>query len=148
MHAYSHLKRILKQQRLSVPELHRRIHTSGLRVNVKSLYRLSDEHQPVERLDLRVAGAICQVCAVPLSDWIVFEPDDGRLRALDADKQARLEALMARNNAGPLTNAERDELQILVREAEEITLANGRLLVAQRRRLDPPPPAAPAAGAS
>jgi len=139
MNAYSRLKRVLKQQHLSIPELHRRIRGSGLRVNVKSLYRLSDEHQPVERLDMRVAGAICQVCAVPLSDWIVFEEDDAKLRTLAADKQACLDALMTKNNAGILTETERDELQALVHEAEEITLANARLLVAQRQRLDPVP---------
>jgi hypothetical protein len=136
VNAYSRLKRILKQQKMSIPELHRRIRGRGLRVNVKSLYRLSDENQPVERLDMRVAGAICQVCAVSLSEWIVFEEDDGRLRTLASDKQRRLDALMAKNNAGPLTKAESNELQTLVREAEEITLANARLLVVQRHRLD------------
>ena len=139
MNAYSRLKRILKQQHLSIPELHRRIRGSGIRVNVKSLYRLSDENQPVARLDMRVAGAICQVCAVPLSDWIVFEEDGGKLRTLAEDKQVRLDALMTKNNAGTLTETERGELQTLVREAEEITLANARLLVAQRHRLDPTP---------
>jgi hypothetical protein len=61
MHAYSYLKRLLKQQEISVPELHRRIRTQGLRVNLKSLYRLSDDTQPVDRLDMRVAGAICAI---------------------------------------------------------------------------------------
>ena len=84
--AYSRLKRLLKQQQLSVPELHRRMRSGGFRVNIKSLYHLSDEDQPVQRLDMRVAGAICQVCAVPLSEWIVFEPDDGRLRTLASDR--------------------------------------------------------------
>lgn len=135
MNAYSRLKRILQQQKLSIPELHRRIRGRGLRINIKSLYRLSDENQPVERLDLRVAGAICQVCAVPLSAWIVFEEGDGRLRTLASDQQERLEALMTRNNAGQLTDTERNELQTLVRAAEEITVANARLLVAQRQQL-------------
>jgi hypothetical protein len=135
MNAYSRLKRLLKQQQLSVPELYRRIRGNGLRVNIKSLYRLSDEDQAVERLDMRVAGAICQVCAVPLTGWIVFEEDEERLRTLAAEKQKRLDTLMAKNNAGPLTATERNELQGLVCEAEEITLANARLLAAQRNRL-------------
>jgi hypothetical protein len=139
MHAYSRLNRILQQQKVSIAELHRRIRRRGLRVNIKSLYRLSDEHQPVERLDLRVAGAICQVCAVPLSAWIVFEEEDGRLRTLAPDQQERLETLMAKNNAGQLTDTERNELQTLVRAAEEITLANARLLAAQRQDLAPSP---------
>src|SRR5262245_10327887 len=119
---------------MSVSELHRRLRGSGLRVNVKSLYRLSDERQPVSRLDLRIASAICHVCDVPLSEWIVFEEDDGKLHTLAPEKQDRLETLMDRNNAGELTAAERDELRSLVREAERITLANARLLVAQRDR--------------
>src|SRR5262249_19886415 len=98
MSAYSRLKRVLKEQELSVPELHRRIRARGIPVNVKSLYRLSDENQPVERLDMRVASAICQVCAVALSEWIVFEEDDGGLRTLPAGKQQRLSLLMAKNN--------------------------------------------------
>ena len=133
--AYSRLKRLLKQQQLTVPELHRRMRSRGFRVNIKSLYHLSDEDQPVQRLDMRVAGAICQVCAVPLSEWIVFEPDDGRLRTLAPDRQERLDRLMAKNSAEQMTGAERHELQTLVREAEEITLANARLLVEQRHRL-------------
>ncbi|HLK56763.1 MAG TPA: hypothetical protein VKU00_09375, partial [Chthonomonadaceae bacterium] len=104
-------------------------------MNIKSLYRLSDDHQPLERLDMRVAGAICQVCSIPLSDWIVFEEEDGKLRTLSAEKQARLDFLMAQNNAGPMVEAERSELQALVREAEEITLTNARLLAAQRQKL-------------
>jgi hypothetical protein len=133
--AYSRLKRLLKQQQLSVPELHRRLRSGGFRVNIKSLYHLSVEDQPVQRLDMRVAGAICQVCAVPLSEWIVFEVDEGKLRALPSDRQERLDQLMEKNSAGQITKAERDELQTLVREAEETTLANARLLVEQRRRL-------------
>ena len=68
MYAYSRLKRLLKQQRMSVPEPHRRMCSQGLHINVKSLYRLSNDTQPVDRLDMRVAGAICQICAIPLSD--------------------------------------------------------------------------------
>src|SRR5207244_4443601 len=100
------------------PELHRRILSGGRRVNIKSLYRLSDEDQPIERLDLRVAGAICQACAVPLSAWIIFEEEDGKLRALASSQQERLESLMAKNNAGQLTDTERKELLSLVRKAE------------------------------
>jgi transcriptional regulator with XRE-family HTH domain len=139
MNAYSRLKRLLKQKRLSVPELHRRMRAQGLSVNVKSLYRLSDDSQPVERLDMRVAGAICQVCAVPLSEWIVFEEEAQTLRTLTAQQQNSLDALMTRNNEGLLTDTERAELHALVREAEEITLANARLLAQQQQRLEHEP---------
>ena len=135
LNAYSHLDRVLQRQKLSVPELHRRLRTRGFQVNVKSLYRLSNANQPLERLDMRVAGAICQVCTVPLSEWIVFEDETANLHTLDTAKQARLDTLMTNNNEGRLTPAERDELQILVREAEEITLLNARLLASHRARL-------------
>jgi hypothetical protein len=132
--AYSRLKRVLSEQRMSVPELHRRIKQRGFRVNLKSLYRLNNDQQPLERLDLRVAGAVCQVCNVPLSELIAFAPSRPRLRRLTAAKQRRLDTLMTRNNEGQLTRAEREELRRLVREAEEITLENARVLAGQRRQ--------------
>src|SRR5215475_4367299 len=102
--AYSQLKRVLDEQKITVPELHRRIERGGMRVNLKSLYRLSKEHQPLERLDLRVAGAICQVCEVPLSALISFELSKRRLQRLSTAKQKRLDSLMFKNNEGQLTN--------------------------------------------
>ncbi len=71
--AYSRLKRLLGERKLTIPELHRRIRQQSMNVNLKSLYRLSNEHRPLERLDLRVAGIICQVCQIALSDLISFE---------------------------------------------------------------------------
>ena len=65
----------------------------------------------------------------------VFEEEERRLRALASDQQERLEVLMAKNNGGQLTDTERTELQALVRRAEEITLANARLLAAHRQPL-------------
>jgi len=135
MHAYSCLKRLLKQQEISVPELHRRIRTQGLSVNLKSLYRLNDDTQPVDRLDMRVAGAICSVFSVRLSDWIIFQEDPLKLQALTSLKQARLDILMGKNNQGELTSSEHEELLALVREAEEIMLTNARLLSQQQQRL-------------
>jgi hypothetical protein len=107
----------------------------GLRINVKSLYRLSKDTQPLQRLALNVAGAICQVFTLPLSEWIVFEAPRKKLRRLAAAKQKRLESLMAGNNEGRLTGVERQELQALVREAEEIMLDNARHLAEQRQQL-------------
>ncbi len=43
--------------------------------------------------------------------------------------------LMAKNNEGRLSQEERTELQALVTEAEEITLANARILARQRGQL-------------
>jgi hypothetical protein len=39
---------------------------------------------------------------------------------------------MVKNNEGSLTDGEREELRALVREAEEMTLANARILAGQR----------------
>jgi Cro/C1-type HTH DNA-binding domain len=132
MQAYSRLKRLLGERKITVPELHKRIQQRGMHGNLKSLYRLSREHQPLARLDLRVAGAICQVCEVPLSELITFETPKGTLQHLSGAKQKRLDTLMAKNNAGQLTGGEREELRALVREAEEMTLANARILAGQR----------------
>ncbi len=134
-HAYSRLKQVLDERQMSVPELHRRITKRGMRINLKSLYRLSYEHQPLERLDLRVAGAICQVCEVPLSDLITFEGTRRRLQRFSAAKQKRLDTLMTKNNEGQVTPEELEELRALVREAEEMTLINARVLARQRQRL-------------
>ena len=138
VHAFSRLKRVLGEQNMTVPELHRRLRDQGLRINLKSLYRLSDDRQPLQRLDLRVAGAICQTFTLPLSELIAFEAPDKKLRRLAAGKQKRLDALMARSNEGTLTKAERQELRALVREAEEIMLDNARRLAEQRQQLATP----------
>jgi hypothetical protein len=73
VHAFSQLKRVLGERKLSVPQLQRRLEERGLIVNLKSLYRLAKDDQPLERLNLRVAGMICQVCDVPLSELIAFD---------------------------------------------------------------------------
>jgi len=138
LQVYSRLKRLLADRDLTVPELYRRLQALGVRVNLKSLYRLSHDRQPLRRLDLRLAGALCQVFELPLSELIAFEAPRRRLRRLPAAKQKRLDALMARNNDGRLRAAEREELHALVREAEEIMLENARQLAQQRQQLGTP----------
>jgi len=135
VHAYSQLKHVLDERQLTVLGLHRRIQQRGMNVNLKSLYRLNNAQQPLERLDLRVAGAICQVCEVPLSALIIFETPKRRLSRFSVAQQKRLDTLMAKNNAGSITQAEREELRTLVREAEAMTLTNARVLAEQDRRL-------------
>jgi hypothetical protein len=53
---------------------------------------------------------------------------------LSGAQQARLNALMARNNNGALTGAEEQELRALVSQAEAVALANARALA---HRLQP-----------
>jgi hypothetical protein len=131
--AFSQLKGVLDERGMTVPELHRRLEKQGLSVNLKSLYRLVRDDRPLERLNLRVAGLICQVCGVPLSRLIAFEIKDAQLRRLSDAKQLRLDELMGANNEGRLTPAQRKELQGLVRETEEISLHNARRLASRRR---------------
>jgi hypothetical protein len=66
--AFSRLKRVLGERGMSVPDLQRRLEQHGLSVNLKSLYRLVKDDQPLERLNLRVAGMICRRawCARPM----------------------------------------------------------------------------------
>lgn len=133
--AFSRLPEILGRQNLTVPELHRRMKRRDWDVNIKTLYRLNDAHSPLTRLDLRVAGAICQLCDVNLADLVDFSHGDARLAQLSAEKQKRLDALMDKNNKGKLTANERAELSSLVRETQEITLRNARVLAGHQRRL-------------
>jgi len=135
--AYSRLKVVLEQRKLTLAELRRRLEQTGVKAGQRSLSRLGDETQPLGRLDLRLAGAICQVCEVPLSDLIVFRsPEDG-FRRLSQAKQRRLDLLLDRNKEGTLTEAERTELQGLVRETEEMTLHNAQYLLGQREQATP-----------
>lgn len=134
--AYSRLPKILAERRLSVPELHRRLQQENQAVNIKSLYRLNDPRQPLARLDLRVAGAICQLCEVTLADLVDFSGQGAKLATLPSAKQERLDVLMDRSNEGKLSRKEQRELQDLVRETQEITLHNARILAEQQRRLE------------
>lgn len=54
------------------------------------------------------------------------------LTRLPAQRQRRMDDLMARNNNGDLADGELEELRELVREAEALTLANARRLAASR----------------
>jgi hypothetical protein len=54
---------------------------------------------------------------------------------LAARKQDRLDTLMEKNNQGKLKRSERRELQQLVRETQDITLHNARMLAEQQRSL-------------
>jgi len=132
---YSRLPTILEEQRLTVSELHRRMQRHKLDVNIKSLYRLNDAHQPLARLDLRVAGAICQLCNVTLAELVDFSGQGAKLEKLSEERQQRLDSLMDKNNEGKLNKKEQRELQKLVRETQEITLHNARVLAEQQRRL-------------
>jgi hypothetical protein len=112
--AYARLKRLLGERNITVPGLQKRIQQRGMDANLESLYRLSREPQPLAR-----------------SELITFETLQGTLHRFSAAKQKRLDTLMTKNDNGQLTDGEREERRVLVREAEEITLANARILAGQ-----------------
>ncbi len=130
--AFSRLKSLLEKRRLTLTELRQRLEQAGVRTGQRSLSRLGDETQPLERLDLRIAGAICQVCDVPLTDLIVFRSEEG-FRRLSPTKQKRLDWLMDGNNNGTLTETELEELRRLAHECEEMTLHNAQFLATQHQ---------------
>jgi DNA-binding Xre family transcriptional regulator len=131
--AYSMLGAILARRNLSVLALQRELAKAGMSVNIKSLYRLADD-APVQKIDLHIAAAVCKACHVSLNDLIRFQKPKAQLRRLDSKTQSRLDALMARNNEGQLTAAERREFGVLADRAHRISIENARTLLAERRR--------------
>ena len=134
--AYSRLRVVLAKRNLTVFQLHRRLGEAGFAVNIKSLYRLASD-EPLQKIDLRIAAAICRVCSVELGDLISLERPVAQLGRLDTRTQARLEQLMAKNNDGKLTASERKEFGQLAEKAHRMSLDNARLLLAERKRGTP-----------
>ena len=134
--AYSRLKAVLERQGLTTADLVRRVSEQGVRVNSKSLYRLADPEEPLEKVDMRVIGAVCQALGVGLGDLLTFDEPE-IIEQFAAPKQARMDALMARHNGAgpPLSAAEMTELEALVEEAEVVARGNARRLANRRRRL-------------
>lgn len=131
--AYSKLSLILAEANISVLELHRRLEAMGAPVNVKSLYRLV-ESSPLQKIDLRIAAAVCQLFKLALGDLISFEKPRARWRPLAPKMQARLDLLMEKNNEGKLTPGEHEEFMNLSAEAHRLSMENARVLLAERQR--------------
>jgi DNA-binding Xre family transcriptional regulator len=134
--AYSRLKITLERQGLSTADLVRRVSEQGDRVNAKSIYRLADPEEPLEKVDMRVVGAVCQALEIGISDLLTFEEPE-IIEQFPLEKQQRMDVLMARHAGAhePLSSAEMADLQTLVQEAEEVALRNARRLANRRRRL-------------
>jgi hypothetical protein len=122
---------------MSVVELYRELKKRGIHINNKSLYRLSNPLLPVERIDTRIAGHICEILGIDLSSLFIFRErvDLSELLSFPAEKQTKLERLLEKNREGKLSNQEEEELASLVEEAEHLMLTNARLLSEQRRTL-------------
>ena len=85
-------------------------------------------------IDLHIAAAVCKACQINLNDLISFQKPKAQLRRLDSKTQSRLDTLMARNNEGQLTAAERKEFGVLADRAHRLSMENARTLLAERRR--------------
>jgi DNA-binding Xre family transcriptional regulator len=134
--AYSHLKALLERQGLTTADLVRRVSEQGDRINAKSLYRLADPEEPLEKVDMRVIAAVCQALDVGIGDLLTFDEPE-IIESYPSEKQSRMDTLMARvHGASPaLSGPERTELQTLVEEAETVARGNARRLANRRRRL-------------
>ena len=88
--AFSRLKWVLERQGLTTADLVRRVSEQGDRINAKSLYRLADPEEPLEKVDMRVIGAVCQALSVDIGDILTFnEPEI--IEQFGAEKQARMD---------------------------------------------------------
>lgn len=132
--AYSRLAFLLARENMSVLSLQRKLEAAGVPVNVKSLYRLADNH-PLQKIDLRIAAAVCHAFGIALSDLISFEKPQAQLTHLDTKVQARLDFLMTKNNQSRLTSAERKEFVSLADQAHRISMENARTLLTEQRRV-------------
>ena len=135
--AYSRLKAILVAQGLTTADLVRRVQEQGDRINAKSIYRLADPEEPLEKVDMRVIGCVCAALGADIADLLTFH-EPAVIEEFDRTKQDRMDTLMARHNdrtVRALVASERTELEGLIEEAEAVARGNARRLANRRRRL-------------
>jgi len=130
--AYSRLKIVLEGKSLSTADLVRAIADQGDRINPKSIYRLVDPEEPIEKADMRVISAICQALGLTIGDILTFEEPDV-IEQFPPAKQDRMDKLMLSVNK--LSAEDLAELRALVDEAEGIARGNARRLASRKRRL-------------
>jgi DNA-binding Xre family transcriptional regulator len=101
LEAYSRLSLLLEERGMTQADLRQRVATEERPPGLRSLARLADPDRPLERIDLRVAGAVCRALGIGLGDLIAFaEPGSGSMRTLPAEEQRRLDELMERHGEG------------------------------------------------
>ena len=134
LRCYSRLSNLLSERKTTVADLARALARRGVRINLKTLYRLTDPTAPIGRLDMAIAGEICRALEIDLTLLVSFEAGrrDAGLQRLSLARQRRLDALLDRQAEGGLGVREKKELSHLVREAEELTLRNARTLARAR----------------
>ena len=137
LEAYSRLKSVLDLKGLTAADLVRRIAERGDRVNAKSVYRLADPAETLEKVDMRVIAAVCQALDIGIADILTFE-EPTIIEQFNPDKQARMDELMTqhRTSTSPaLSTEELAELRKLVDEAELVARGNARRLASRKRKL-------------
>jgi hypothetical protein len=130
--AYSHLPEILSKSRIKITDLKRRLEDAGVRVNPKTLYRLTST-APLQKIDTRVIGAICHACDVGIEEVIIFDRPRAGIQKLSAADQKRLDDLLSKHRENKLSKSEISEFDELCDKAHALTLANARLLASKRR---------------
>jgi DNA-binding Xre family transcriptional regulator len=130
--AWSTLPNLLAEKNLTVANLYQILQQRGFAVNKKSLYRLAAS-QPVQKLDTAIVRAVCEALDVRLQDLIQFQKPKFELKRLDLKSQRELDRLMDKNNEGELTKNEQARFQILLAEAQSISLYNAKALLNQKR---------------
>lgn len=129
--AYSRLSQLLRERGWTVAELLRRLQDEGVRIDRKTLYRLSGS-SPIGKADVATIRRVCDVLGIGLDDFFRFaeplpngEPDE--LWELPLSTVQRLNELGQRNNEGNLTADERRELADLVAEYESLATHNAQV---------------------
>jgi transposase len=117
---YPRLNELLRERRLSVAELERRIERRfGLAVDPKTLYRLNSA-ESVQRADLEIAGAVAAVLDVGLGDLFDVhvvpgsDGDEAEATEIDPAESRRLAELFDRQAYAVLSEEEQHELDGLV----------------------------------
>src|SRR5207302_5074266 len=115
------LRQILEQRGLTIAELERRIEQEyGERVDPKGLYRLASD-EPMQRADLRIAGAAASVLDVGLGDLFTIEATrlgvaQPQMAYLSPEQSRRLSHLLDRQARGRLSRDEQHEMDDLVQQ--------------------------------
>jgi len=135
--AYSRLKSVLDAKGLTAADLVRRIAEQGDRVNAKSVYRLADPAETLEKVDMRVIAAVCQALGIGIGDILTFD-EPTIIEEFSPAKQERMTELMTRHqssSAERLSTEELAELRKLVDEAELVARGNAHRLASRKRKL-------------
>lgn len=133
---YSGLRFLLDERGLTATALARHLAELGATVDARTLQRLADPDRPIERVDARVVGLLCDALHVEIGGLLaVMPPHSARLDHLSEAEQERLDDLLDRQREGALGDGEFGALRALVERASQQAARNAQRLVEHRRRL-------------